>query len=261
MKRIVLEFFRSKYLDRKSRKPRLFTPLFCVALVLGVIVHVIVFVAFRVTTNTLPQNYSQTAFLQYTGNNSAAAQGQTKENALLFDSAPLFIPTKWNAAQNLVSSVKKSSNTSLGEYEPAIDLLTDLAPVNLPLPREHYVAAPIDLLDSKYWLFFFDFGVFPQQVEPFADSDSVALIRSVNEVSTYVSQQLTARLNWDKDQYPEGVARFYILQSRAGFNLSGPILSQSSGSLAFDEAALGWLQSPKTIAQLVPGYLEVSVYP
>ena len=58
----------------------------------------------------------------------------------------------------MVSSIKKSSNTSLGEYEPAIDLLTDLAPVNLPLPREHYVVAPIDLLDSKYWLFFFDFG-------------------------------------------------------------------------------------------------------
>ena len=100
-----------------------------------------------------------------------------------------------------------------------------------------------------------------EQVEPFADSDSVALVRNVNEVGTYVSQQLSARLNWDKEQVPKGFAQFYLLQSSAGVNLSGLILAQSSGSVAFDQVARDWLQSPKTIAQLVSGYLEVSVYP
>ena len=139
--------------------------------------------------------------------------------------------------------------------------MTDLAPVNLPLPREHYVTTPIDLLDSRYWAFFTDFGVLSEQVKPFADSDSVALVRNVNELGTYESQRLSARLNWDKEQLPEGFAQFYILQSSAGFNLSGPTLGQSSGSIAFDQAAREWLKSPKTIAQLVPGYLEISVYP
>ena len=117
------------------------------------------------------------------------------------------------------------------------------------------------LPDSRYWRFFTDFGVLSEQVEPFADSDSVALVRNVNEVGTYVSQQLSARLNWDKEQVPKGFAQFYLLQSSAGVTLSGLILAQSSGSVAFDQVARDWLQSPKTIAQLVSGYLEVSVYP
>ena len=209
----------------------------------------------------MPQSNSQAAFLKYTANNSLDELGIAEENALLFDSAPLFIPTKWNAAQNLFTDIKTSGRTSLGQYEPAIDLLADLAPVNLPLPREHYVTTPIDLLDSRYWAFFTDFGVLSEQVKPFADSDSVALVRNVNELGTYVSQQLSARLNWDKEQVPEGFAQFYLLQSRAGVNLSGLILAQSSGSVAFDQAARDWLQSPETTAQLVSGYLEVSVYP
>lgn len=261
MKRIVLNLIRTKYSDRKSREPKIFTPLLCVALVLGLIVHLIGFLGFRVATKSLPESYSQAAFLQYTANNSVAALGMAEENALLFDSAPLFIPTKWNAAQSLVTNIETTGRTSLGQYEPAIDLLTDLAPVNLPLPREHYVTTPIDLLDSRYWRFFTDFGVLSEQVEPFADSDSVALVRNVNEVGTYVSQQLSARLNWDKEQVPKGFAQFYLLQSSAGVNLSGLILAQSSGSVAFDQVARDWLQSPKTIAQLVSGYLEVSVYP
>ena len=228
MKRIVLEFFRSKYLDPKSRKPRLFTPLFCIALLLGLIVHVIGFLGFRVATNSLPESYSQAAFLQYNASNTVAALGMAEENALLFDSAPLFIPTKWNAAQNLFTDIKTSGRSSLGQYEPAIDLLTDLAPVNLPLPREHYVTKPIDLLDSRYWAFFTDFGEFSQKVEPFADSDSFALVRNLNEVGTSVSQQLYARLNWDEEQLPEGFAQFYILQSSAGFTLSGHTRSRFS---------------------------------
>ena len=261
MKQLVLDLIRSKHLDRKSREPRIFSPLLCVALVIGLIAHLVGFIGFRVTTKSLPQSNSQAAFLKYTANNSLDELGIADENALLFDSAPLFIPTKWNAAQNLFTDIKTSGRTSFGQYEPAIDLLTDLAPVNLPLPREHYVTTPIDLLDSRYWTFFTDFGEFSQQVEPFADYDSFALVRNLNEVGTYVSQQLSARLNWDKEQLPERFAQFYILQSSAGFSLSGPTLGQSSGSVAFDQAAREWLKSPRTIAQLVPGYLEVSVYP
>ena len=111
MKQLVLDLIRSKHLDRKGREPRIFSPLLCVALVIGLIAHLIGFIGFRVTTKSLPQSNSQAAFLKYTANNSLDELGIADENALLFDSAPLFIPTKWNAAQNLFTDIKTSGRT------------------------------------------------------------------------------------------------------------------------------------------------------
>jgi hypothetical protein len=246
----------SAQIDQRARQ-WLLSPVLRIALAVGLAIHLIGFLVFRVASHRLPTGEASPAFLRYVSTVPNQAMGQIEEQALLFDSAPLFIPTQWNGAQTLYTDRSLSSGVELSQFEPPIDLLSALAPANVSLTLENQVVEPVDLLDSRFWDFFVDFGAVHKEVRPYVNLGPTAMVRAIGGTS----MQLPAALEWPADEPPPGPVRFYLHQAGTGRRLSGPILAQSSESAAFDQAVQAWLNHPQTRAQLPSGYLEVTVYP
>ncbi|MDP4879840.1 MAG: hypothetical protein NWR36_08140 [Opitutales bacterium] len=105
---------------------RFLSPVLSVALMVGIAVHLAGFLIFRVVSNPLPTRDDRAAFVRYVSAGSLAGDLALEEQAQLFDSAPLFVPTQWNAAQNVSLAQRDRVRERFPEFEPAIDLLKAL---------------------------------------------------------------------------------------------------------------------------------------
>ena len=176
---------------------------------------------------------------------------------MLFDSAPLFIPTRWNAAQEIFEVRHAAARGHFPDFEPEIDLLTTLKSSGLPVPAKVPVVDPIDLLASSYWDFFEGFGSSDTPVAQFPDSQSVVVVSVAGGES--LPLQIEAN-GFEAPPLANPVICFMRVDSVA-CERGAPILGRSSGSDSFDRAVMSWLKLPDVVAQLPIGYLEVTVYP
>ena len=105
------------------RSQRLVSPLFRIGLLLGVAIHLAGFLIFRVTSNPLPDREEVGPFVEYVSAGSLAIDRELEEQAELFDSAPLFIPTRWNASHMTTYDVGDALQAAFSDFEPEVDLL------------------------------------------------------------------------------------------------------------------------------------------
>lgn len=136
------------------RSQRVVSPLLRLALLLGVALHLAGFLLFRVISSPLPERAATPPFVQYVSADSLANDTELEEQAALFDSAPLFIPTRWNASQSSPVYLGDAARGQFPEFEPEIDLLAELQPSSLLVAADLQVNAPIDLLASQFWRLF-----------------------------------------------------------------------------------------------------------
>lgn len=228
------------------------------ALLVGVCVHLGGFLLFQVRSNPLPDRMSSEPLLSFLSAGAFAGDAEWREQALLFDSAPLFIPTRWNAASQ--DYVARDSGVWLfPEYEPAIDLEADLRAGASLLMDDYAVSAPQDLLGSQYWQSFDAFGEEVQPVVSFVDARGFA---EVHLVGTGGFEPLLLQADVE---YEGLIARepavFTLRVNGSGELLSQPRLLASSGNDSFDRSAQGWLGAPRVVGQLPAGYLVVRVFP
>ncbi len=240
-----------------GRTQKALSPVLRVSLLLGIGIHLAGFLVFRVVSVPLPARKESSAFVQYVPVQTMEEVSELKEQAMLFDSAPLFIPTRWNAAQEVYEVGPEGASGSFPDFEPEIDVLGTLESGRFSLATDTTVEAPIDLLASPYWDFFEDFGVRHEAVVPFRDPQPVAKVAWSGGASMELRPELPG------DGFPEllGPVTYYLRISAAGRAFGGPVLEQSSGNEAFDGAVLDWLKKTSVLAQLPAGYLEITVYP
>ena len=138
--------------ETSSHSQRMVSPVLRIALLLGIAVHLAGFLIFRVVSNPLPDREPAAAFVQFLSTGLMAGDADLEEKAILFDSAPLFIPTRWNASSRIFTGIGVVDR-QLPDFEPAIDLTADLQPSTRVLADSDPVAEPIDLLALRYWNF------------------------------------------------------------------------------------------------------------
>ena len=97
-------------------------------------------------------------YVTFVSEDSFANDAELEEYAMLFDSAPLFIPTRWNASQLVKINFENTSTGRFSEFEPAIGLFSELEPESLLKANNYRIEQPLDLLNSRFWRFFDDFG-------------------------------------------------------------------------------------------------------
>ena len=113
--------------ETSSHSQRMVSPVLRIALLLGIAVHLAGFLIFRVVSNPLPDREPAAAFVQFLSTGLMAGDADLEEKAILFDSAPLFIPTRWNASSRIFTGIGVVDR-QLPDFEPAIDLTADLQP-------------------------------------------------------------------------------------------------------------------------------------
>ena len=165
----------------KSRPPRRLSLLLKVGLWTAIGFHMLVFFLFRISSNDLPNPEPSKPYITFVSEESFAKDAELEEYALLFDSAPLFIPTRWNASQSVEVNFKNMSLEPFSEFEPKIEVLSALQPNGLLIADNYSVSKPSDLIASRFWRFFEGFGQSPEAVPVFEQPKPIAKVYVIGE--------------------------------------------------------------------------------
>ncbi len=236
---------------------KVLSPVLRISLLLGVCVHLAGFLVFRVISNPLPTRDQTAPFVQYVSPGSMMSGPELEEQAVLFDSAPLFIPGRWNAAHNLNPPSRDRVLLRFPSYDPEMDPASTLLPESLPLGQSYAVREPMDLLALRYWDLFRGFALGEAVPVAFEATGSFAEVRSA---TGRVLSRLPVALEMLSTQAVQPVSYFLRVEA-SGRVLGRPTLSASSGDSAFDAAVYTWLIGPGVAARLPVGFLEIRVYP
>ncbi|HAV12292.1 MAG TPA: hypothetical protein DCX06_02185 [Opitutae bacterium] len=254
-----MEHTPESFIESGARGLRLMSPVLRGALLAGVIVHLAGFLIFRVTSNPLPTRDASESFVRYISAGSMAGDRALEEQAQLFDSAPLFVPTKWNAAQNVSLMPRDRISERFPEFEPEINVAEALHSTSLPMVDDGLVTTPVDLLKLRFWSLFETFGQVRQEIEVYPTIGHFGEVFIVGDEGSSISMECELVFT-DTAAVPNPVTLFLRINGAAQA-LGDPIVSESSGNPVFDQSAQDWLRKPETQGKLPFGYLRIQVYP
>jgi len=241
-----------------------FTPVLRLALLLGVLLHLSGFLLFRVISNPLPDEDDTPAYVSYINTDSLGDAAGLGEQAMLFDSAPLFIPGRWSAASSILPKQLYTQPKTFPDFEPEINIGTELKPERIELFDVVAVDGPEDLLDLRFWSHFEYFGQGDPEMVALEEWNAMAEVRVVSSPDPHARVgKLALSLDVDTPNQRSLSARpvvFYLGISAPGIPIGRPILKQSSGVEEIDSEALEWLLRVETLSSLPSGYLEVRCY-
>lgn len=241
---------------------RNFAPLLRIALLLGVLVYLLGFFFFRVTSNPLPSRANDAAFISLIPGDLEGNELELVEQASLFDSAPLFIPGKWSSASSVFSRQVDEELQVFPDFEPGIELLNELKPTRLSLREVEDFNQPSDLLALRFWDIFETFGEAEVTIAPYEEDSGTAIITVIaGDENIVIGDVIRQEVVLETNAFGLRPAIYYLNVSGPGLPLGAPVQSQSSGSDALDAEILAWMMRPSTLAKLPAGFLELRFFP
>ncbi len=243
----------------KSRSPGRFSLLLKIGLLIAIVLHVLAFFLFRLHSNDLPNPEPSKPYITFVSERSFSKDAELEEYALLFDSAPLFIPTRWNASQSVEVDFEDTSLETFSEFEPKIEILSELKPDGILILDKYDVNTPSDLIASRFWRFFEDFG---QSFEALPAPEQPTPVAEVYVVGESINPALSLEVDLEPTvsaSIPRSVS-YTIRRSEEGLIWDTPTLIETSGNEALDQSVARWLQRPDVLAQLPIGYLSIRVF-
>lgn len=245
--------------DLKLRPRKRISWLLRVGLWTAIILHIVVFILFQMDSDYLPSRESSKPYVTFVSEDSFAKEAELEEYASLFDSAPLFIPTRWNVTQLVEVGFETVYLGQFSEFEPSIELLNELRPNGLLMADNYRVDKPVDLLASRFWRFFEGFGRTTETIAAFEKAMPVAEVSLIGQSQ---SPAITLKVDLEPAasfSIPRPVS-YTIRMSGNGLVWGYPTLVETSGNETFDQSVYRWLQRPDILAQLPAGYLLIRVF-
>ncbi len=236
---------------------KLLSPVLRIALLLGVLVHLAGFLVFRVVSNPLPSREESRPFVQFVSPETLTTGAELEEQAALFDTAPLFIAGKWNAAHNFAAPRRDRELQRFPAYQPEMDVVDTLVPGGTSLGQDFLVRNPVDLLDLRFWDIFRDVAVNGATVPEMEATGPFVEVRSLDGRLARVKPIETDIVSLSANQ----PVQYFLRVEGGGRAIGRPTLSASSGDAAFDAAAYGWIVESGLAAGLEPGFFEIRVFP
>lgn len=235
----------------------LLSPVLRISLILGVCVHLLGFLFFRVVSDPLPERPEREAFVQFVSSTRLNSSEALEEQVELLDTAPLFLPGQWNAAYNLRAPARDMALQRFPFYQPEIDVRAELQPERTPIGESFNVTEPSGLLALRYWDLFQGFGERSRVVPKLEWTGSFAEIR---EVGGRRLETRPVELEWTASELANPVT-FTLRVEAAGRPTGPPALDDSSGNADFDAEAVRWLNRPGHTADWPAGLYRIRIYP
>ena len=236
---------------------KLFTIRVHAAIFLGICLHIFGYLAFRAVPKPIFIQEESAPFVKYVSPQGLLEDSTLEEQALLFDSAPIFIPSPWNSANKFKLPSRAHPFSSFSAYEPEISFSKALLLDDLPPGKSYSVNSPVDLLAWRYWDLFRGFG---DKMIDVTEFESTGVFIEVRLLSGEVLCVLPAKIDLFSMNAEQPV-KYYLFIDASGRSLGRPALATSSGDVAFDAAAYTWIVESGLSAGLPAGLFEMSVYP
>jgi len=233
------------------------------ALLLGLGLNVLFFGLFRIATPSVAPAKFPPVYVHYAGATGASSDAALNEQAELFDSEPLFLPTPWNfAARSFATKPMRPQPFSDFTAKTPEDGNFSL-PSNISVDNHDPVAA----LRPGQWLYLGVLGQAPNptaklpprgallrttRIDTGASAGPVVLDETLSVAAVPNSTQNLAAL-W-------GPATYLLLFSGTG-SVGVPLLVNSSGIDAVDDDWRNWLDDHFRRHPLPPGTYQAVVGP
>jgi hypothetical protein len=232
-----------------------------VSVLVGIVAHLGIFYFLKFQGPAARERPESDSEIEYVGNLASESDPVLREQGLLFDSAPLFMPTRWNLGSEMgsVASLREATEVfaifppelSLPEAEPRIlDSITEerMTPLReLPSGPSFVMAA---------------FGRAPGDSEAASPAPMIVEARPLNNQNgtDAVRIRVPGSLAQQGPRSLWSPARFH-LQLAEGRPLGRPVVASSSGFTEWDESLQLYVGSLDFYRFLRNGYYLITVYP
>ena len=201
--------------------------------------------------------------IRYFPENSPGSDQALRQHAVLFDSAPLFMPTRWNSANRFTSVPTLREATDFFILYPARVRLSPEAPTvfdtEASLPSTPPGFTELNILPP--WLLA-QYGQKPLRGVDVAGGQGTVRLQRLSgsgDSSAYellLPEDILALAPTELWQ----TATFY-LQLHHGLASGRAILGQSSGFPAWDQTLAAYFSSARFARRMPNGYFQIRVYP
>ncbi len=236
-------------------------PVFRIALILGVLVHLAGFFIFRIERQELPHMETPEPFVNFQSYTEGGGAESLFEQAELLDTAALFMPSPYSDHFEQYSILGRAAEIRFERFDPEIQIIKQLAPesgISPDLPSTH---KPEDLLNNRYWNFFSTVGMrSTRPVDAVSEDSPLILLRYTSAGIQAVSTESLPVFNAASGRLLSDPLEIYFSIDLRGFR-SWPVVKQTSGSAAFDNEALEWLRQPSIRARLDSGDYLLRLFP
>ncbi len=243
--------------ENPLRRPML--PVIALMAVFGLLLHVAVFLFVSIPLGEGPPQPREEAFVTYAGDDFGEAQ-LYREQAILFDSRPLFVPTLWNVASSLQGIARLHDETELFSFfGPELSL--DQGSVLSIAPD---LVEEVEVLDERVPVP----GVFPLRgfgqirsptVEAALQTRGGLLeIENLGSGSSLIQMKLPDSLQAPERMWTPAVFIIEVDPRAVG---APPLRVSGSGIASWDAALAEYIASPRFRRQLPSGYYRVTIGP
>lgn len=217
--------------------------------------------------------YQPTSKIEFIRADQLDQLGLVSASLELFDTAPLYIPTKWNYSNSVRPMQSGLNQSDFIAFEPNIDIRNALQMTAGFLEQGNSnfgTIVPEAVFDPRLLTLFVNSGSEAVQSDTSEPAESPPVIRANLEVEVLRAASAQTVTNYSRTLLT------YSLENQASLlNLnpvillfgndrsfaSEPRIYQSSSSESFDRAILDWLNEPKHSQSLPNGYLKLTFYP
>lgn len=227
----------------------------------GFLAHVGIFYLIRIESPMLKPPPVDPARFDYLGDLGVSSDPVLRQQALLFDSSPLFMPTRWNLVSEMADVASLREATEVFEvFSPHLNI------PNLPPDIDPLLTVPksLDSLhlpeDPSFFLSRFGRRAISLSDPPTSGPSIHAFRLDTSSTAGLSSRPVPSSLEALVPDTLWSPAQFY-LQMVHGKVLGVPAIAQSSGFSDWDRALQEFLGSLDFYRDLDSGYYRVTVFP
>jgi hypothetical protein len=245
-------------------------PFFLQALLAGVLIYGLVLALVGVKNPSVDPVRFPPVYVHYSNSPTAAAGAALREQALLFDSEPLFLPTTWNYASRLARPQNVRPRPVFPDYTTQVKPPGE-APLRLQSRLFATDTTPLAALQPGQWDVFNVFGLAPSLAPPLPARGALLRVTrfdagaaAANPVAPLVLEE-----SWAPAEAPRstqnlqalwGPATFLVLFSATG-EVGQPLLINSTGIYAVDDDLRARLDARFRRHPLPPGTYQAVIGP
>ena len=182
----------------------------------------------------------------------------------LFDTAPIFIPTRWNYGSTVFPQKRVFSDAEFVSFDPQVELEESVDLNRMELNAE---------TEDKGILYentFFDPRLLALFTPSLKESDNnflnnrilkVEIIKSYDAAEFSTGSIINYVYELDEDPSLSNLDPMIIFLRNKNSLASNPKVYKSSLSELFDKKILEWLNQPRHVALLPKGFLKLTFYP
>ena len=235
-------------------------PIALLTILLGLLAHLAVFFIVQIESPPVPDAQEARTVIEFVGDLGQGQDPVLREQALLRDSAPVFMPTRWNLASEMTGVASLREATEVFAPFPARIRLREAGPGSFdgekpPSKREYFLPH-----EAGFFLSLFGRNEIPlREVSP--SYPAIIAERMGTEVPVWLDRSpLPNSLEALRPAALWNPGRLF-LQVREGRVFGVPLIARSTGFTEWDQALQDYLASLAFYSRLDDGYYRITAYP